>query len=635
MCGIVGIYRPGGEPIAHKVIKKMSDAVAHRGPDGEGHFVDVDIALGHRRLAILDLTAAGSQPMSTTDGQFVIVFNGEIYNHQDLRHQLREHGHRFVSRTDTEVLLHGYREWGPAIIPKLNGMFAFALWDAKQRELIIARDRYGIKPLYFWRNEGEFVFASEIKAILQHPRYRTELNYDALNEYFSFQNLFRFHTLFKGIEMLEPARILRIKRTGEVESLTYWDFDFAKPDPTMTEQDAYEGTLRLFQEAVSRQLMADVRVGSYLSGGMDSGSITAVASQDIPRLATFTCGFDMSTVSGREANFDERRDAELMASAFRTEHYEQVISASDLSWSMPRLVWHLEDLRLGMSYPNFYIARLASKFVKVCLSGGGGDELYGGYPWRYYRILRSVNQEEFFREYYGFWQRLVPDDDKRELFTPAAFHRLGESRDTYDIFRRVFTFNPNLKYDTPEDHIANCLYFEAKTFLLGLFILGDKLSMAHGLEERFPFLDNDLVQFAQRIPIRYKLSNLEKMKRMDENEAKKLRRFQLQFDDGKNVLRQAMRRFIPDHIVNRQKQGFSAPDESWYRGENLHYVKEILLNQRASSREIIDVKYIEKIIDEHVNRNINHRLLIWSFLSFEWWCKIFLDGYDVDSAGHI
>ena len=635
MCGIAGIYRPGQEPISHKLIKRMTDAIAHRGPDGEGYFIDIDIALGHRRLAVLDLTAAGNQPMSTLDRQLVVSYNGEIYNFRELRRELEGYGYRFNSRTDTEVLLHGYREWGMDLVPKLNGMFTFALWDSKERELILVRDRYGIKPLYLWRNNKEYVFASEIKAILQHPQYKLEINYDALNEYFTFQNIFRFHTLFHGIEMIPPARIMRIKRTGEVEISTYWDYNFTDRDFSMTEEEAYEETLKLFRQAVERQLVADVRIGSYLSGGMDSGSVTAVASSKIPGLVTFTCGFDMSKVSGREANFDERRDAELMSSYFKTEHYEQVINAGDLSRSMSNLIWHLEDIRLGMSYPNYYIARLASKFVKVCLNGTGGDELYGGYPWRYYRILHSVSQEEFFKEYYGFWQRLISDDDKKEMFTGAAFRAFGNVRDVYDIFRRVFTFNPKLKYDKPEDHIANCLYFEAKTFLLGLFVVGDKLSMAHSLEERFPFMDNDLVNFAQRIPIKYKLANLEKMKKLDENEINKLRKFQLQFDDGKNTLRKAMSRLIPEAIITRQKQGFSPPDESWYKGENLQYVRGLLLNKKAAYSDFINPKYVEKVIDEHLNHNINHRLLIWSLINFEWWCRIFLDNYKVDTAAQI
>ncbi|HOX22057.1 MAG TPA: asparagine synthase (glutamine-hydrolyzing) [Elusimicrobiales bacterium] len=630
MCGIAGIYRPGLDPVSHGLIRAMTDAIAHRGPDGEGHYVDADLALGHRRLAILDLTDAGRQPMSTSDGRYVVVFNGEIYNHAELRLQLQEKGHQFHSRTDTEVLLHGYREWGEAIIPKLNGMFAFALWDKKERSLLLARDRYGVKPLYFWKNGAELVFASEIKAILKHPGYKMAVNHDALNEYFTFQNLFRFHTLFAGIELVRPAQLMRIDRKGSVSSRVYWDYNFTDRNLSMSSEEACEQTLSLFKQAVSRQMMADVRVGSYLSGGMDSGSITAVAHNQTQRLATFTCGFDMSAVSGREANFDERRDAELMSSYFKTEHYEQVINAGDIAWSMPRVVWHIEDLRLGMSYPNYYISRLASKFVKVCLTGAGGDELYGGYPWRYYRVLHSMDQEAFFKEYYGFWQRLVPDEDKNQLFTADTLRATSDVRDPYDIFRRVFTFNDSLKYDNPEDHIANCLYFEAKTFLHALFLLGDKLSMASSLEERVPFMDNDLVEFAQRIPIQHKLANLEKMKKLDENEAGKLRRFQLQFDDGKNALRRAMSRLIPEQIINRQKQGFSAPDESWYRGENLQYVKDLLMGKRAASREFLNPAYVERIITEHSEKGINHRLLIWSMLSFEWWCKIFLEGVPVD-----
>lgn len=626
MCGIVGIYRPGQAPVEERLIRKMADALIHRGPDAEGVFVNNDIALGHRRLAVLDLTSAGNQPMSTQDGRIVVSYNGQIYNFQELRRQLQEAGFRFATRTDTEVLLHGYAAWGLDLIPRLNGMFAFALWDARERELILARDRFGIKPLYFWKNDLEFVFASEIKAILEHPRYRTEVNLDALNEYFTFQNIFRFHTLFKGIEMIPPARVMRIKRSGEVQAYTFWDYNFSSVDQAMTEQEACGETLRLLQQAVKRQLVADVPVGSYLSGGMDSGSITALAASLAGRVATFTCGFDLSAVSGREANFDERRDAELMSGFFKTEHYEQVINAGDLSNCMPEVIWHLEDLRLGMSYPNYYIARLASKFVKACLTGAGGDELYGGYPWRYYRILHTAGQEEFFREYYAFWQRLVSEENKQAMFTGAVFNALRDYREPYDVFRRVFTFNQSLKFATPEDHIADCLYFEAKTFLLGLFTVSDKLAMANSLEERIPFMDNDLVDFAQKIPIRYKLANLEKMKKLDENESNKLRRFQTQFDDGKNVLRKAMRRLIPESILKRQKQGFSSPDESWYRGENLEYVKSMLLHKRTVSADFINPDFVKKIIDEHVQGLANHRLLIWSFLSFEWWCRIFLQG---------
>jgi asparagine synthase (glutamine-hydrolysing) len=282
-----------------------------------------------------------------------------------------------------------------------------------------------------------------------------------------------------------------------------------------------------------------------------------------------------------------------------------------------------------MSYPNFYVSRLASKFVKVCLSGAGGDELYAGYPWRYYRVFDALGRDRFLRQYYEFWQRLVPDQEKPALFTEDVWRQVKD-RDTFRTFSRVFTFNEKLNYDSPEEHVANSLYFEIKTFLAGLFIVGDKLSMANGLEERVPFLDNDLVDFAQRIPIRHKLANLDRINRLDENETRKIKRYQ-EFDEGKNVLRGAMTPLLPEDILSRRKQGFSAPDESWYRGEALAYVKNVLLNKRALYRDFLDQKYVSRVVKAHMSGEKNYRLLLWSFLCFEWWCKIFLEektGYE-------
>ena len=335
----------------------------------------------------------------------------------------------------------------------------------------------------------------------------------------------------------------------------------------------------------------------------------------------------MSEVHGAEANYDERIDAELTANYIKSEHYEQVLNAGDLRWSLPRVVWHLEDLKVGMSYPNYYISRLASKFVKVCLQGTGGDELYGGYPWRYYRVFQSLDQKDFFSQYYGFWQRLVQDDQKASLFQPHVYNKININ-EPRQIFERVFTFNDNLKYNTPEEHIQNSLYFEIKTFLPGLLLVGDKLAMANGLEERFPFLDNEMVDFAQKIPVKHKLGNLEAMKRMDENEERKKNKYRA-YDDGKNVLRRAMGGVLPERILNRQKQGFSAPDESWYRGENAAYVKELLLGNNIACHQFIQPEYIKKIIHEHCELRINHRLLIWSLMNFEWWCRIFLNNEDI------
>lgn len=624
MCGIAGVFNLNGELFSQSHLKKMADLIAHRGPDAEGYFIDRGVALAHRRLSILDTSPKGTQPMSSKNKEWVILFNGCIYNYLELKQELKSKGHEFISTTDTEVICEGLASQGTSFFKRLNGMFAIAAWNTKEETLFLSRDRYGVKPLYYWHNGKTLVFASEIKSIIAHPDFKVSIDTGALNEYFTFQNLFSFRTLFKDVTMLPPANTVKInKDTTFVKHDSWWDYDFSKTDEKMTFEDAREETSRLFKQAVTRQMIADVPVGSYLSGGMDSGSITAIASKQVDRLSTFTCGFDMSEVTGVEANYDERRDAELMANHFKTEHYEQVMNAGDLSWSLPKLVYHLEDLRVGMSYPNYYISRLASKFVKVCLQGTGGDELFGGYPWRYYRVFKSLDQNDFFNNYYDFWQRLVPDGDRSKLFVPNVSSSIRHE-EPREIFERVFTFNKSLNYDTPEQHINNSLYFEIKTFLPGLLLVGDKLSMANGLEERFPFLDNDLVDFAQTIPVRHKLGQLENRKRIDENSEKKKRAYQ-EFDDGKNVLRKAMEGFIPERIINRKKQGFSAPDESWYRGENANYVKELLLNKKTVSSEFISQDYMKSIVHDHIDNHVNHRLLIWSFMNFEWWCRIFLN----------
>jgi asparagine synthase (glutamine-hydrolysing) len=632
MCGIAGIFNFNKQPIAYQTIKVMTDAIAHRGPDGEGIFIEEYAGLGHRRLAILDVSSKGAQPMASHNGDWIVVFNGCIYNFKTLKVELQSKGHHFVSTSDTEVITEGLAEYGPSFFERMDGMFAIGAWHKPSKTLWLSRDRFGVKPLYYWQNGETLLFSSEIKAFMQHPAFKVEVNVDALNEYFSFQNVFSYQTLFKGVTMLPPANTIKINlETGSnFKHHSWWDLDFTKPDQSMTAEEAKLETERLLSNAVAKQMVADVPVGSYLSGGMDSGSLSVLASKHVKRLYTFTAGFEMSEVHGNEVGFDERLDAELTANFIKSEHYEQVLNAGDIRWSLPRVVWHLEDLRVGMSYPNYYISRLASKFVKVCLQGTGGDELYGGYPWRYYRVFQSLDQKEFFNNYYGFWQRLVKDEDKINLFQPEVYRKM-KIEEPRNVFERVFTFNKNLKYNTPEEHIQNSLYFEMKTFLPGLLLVGDKLSMANGLEERFPFLDNELVDFAQKIPVKYKLANLENMKRIDENITGNKKGIFQQSNAGKNVLRDAMSNILPDRIINRKKQGFSAPDESWYRGENAQYVKDLLLGENIVSAQFINPSYVRKIIDEHCNQHINHRLLLWSFMCFEWWCKLFLNNEKIEN----
>lgn len=621
MCGIVGYLNRNGAPADARVIVAMRDALAHRGPDGQGLHLDGPLGLGHRRLSIIDLRAVANQPMRSPDGRWTIIFNGEIYNFRELRAELEQEGWNFRTLSDTEVLIAGCAIWGVRKLAlRIDGMAAFALWDSEEERLYLVRDRFGVKPLYLWRTPERLAFASEVKAFMAHPDFRVRVNESALREYFTFQNLFRPHTLFEGVEHLPAATILTIDRAGEKRE-TYWDYDFSHSEPT--DADAAVETLKtLMKQAVERQLIADVPIGAYLSGGMDSGTLVALAGAHVPRMQTFTAGFEMSRVHGAEASFDERRDAELMAYCYGTEHYEQVINAGDIRWSLPRVVWHLEDLRLGMSYPNYYIARLASKFVKVCLSGAGGDELFGGYPWRYYRVFRSLDQDDYLSNYYGFWQRLTTADDRRRLFGASA----DDEAEMFDVFRSVYADAPRLSFETPEDHISAALYFECRTFLSSLLLVGDKLAMANGLEERFPFLDNALVDFAMRLPARHKLADLEHMLTVDEDAVRKKLLAQDTFAGGKSCLRQAMAHVLPPEIMERRKQGFSSPEASWYRGENADYVRDMLLKPDLASSAYLSPEFIRSTVEEHLSGRRNNRLLIWSFLSFEQWCHVFLNG---------
>ncbi|CAN5713071.1 asparagine synthase (glutamine-hydrolyzing) [soil metagenome] len=627
MCGIAGVCNLNGEAVSTGLLKRMTDVIAHRGPDGEGHYTDGPVGLGHRRLAIIDLSPAGHQPMANVAGDCVITYNGEIYNFQKLRVELEALGYQFHSRTDTEVIVHAYEEWGEKCIDYFNGMFAFAIYDRKRQGLFLARDRYGIKPLYWYSKNGIFIFASEIKAILEHPQVSRRLCYPALNEYFTFQNIFTDLTLFEGIRLLPPGCTLNLefKGTSAPEIKRYWDYSFASEPLSSSAEENTQELYQLFVQAVTRQLVSDVPVGSYLSGGMDSGSITSVAARHLSRLTSFTGGFDLSSASGLELGFDERKAAEIMANLFKTEHYEVVMHAGDMEWVLPRLIWHLEDLRVGQCYPNYYVARLASKFVKVVLSGAGGDELFAGYPWRYYRGVDSAGGEEYFRRYYQFWQRLVQDEDKPRLFNAEVTRQIGQ-HSTFEVFRDSFAgWKGTLRNN--DDFINASLYFELKTFLPGLLLVEDKVSMAHSLETRVPFLDNDLVDFAGRIPIRHKLAELGPAARLDENvPGDKRLIYELQTSGGKTVLRQAMSRLIPHEITNRTKQGFSAPDASWFRGESIDYINRLLRNRKALIYEFLSPEYVTEVLDEHCSGRVNRRLLIWSMLSFEWWCQCFLQG---------
>ena len=616
MCGIVGQLNFDHSPISPVVLQKMTDVITHRGPDGEGHWIEGNIGFGHRRLSIIDLTPAGHQPMISSDHRFVLTYNGEIYNFRELRIELETKGYWFRSKTDSEVVLYSLAEWGSDALLKFNGMFALAFWDRKEKSLLLARDRYGIKPLYYFLDGKSLIFGSEQKSILEEPSFEKKINKRALLEYFTFQNIFTDQTLLEGVNLLPAGHFATLEfgeGQKELKQTRFWDYHFREPERPAEKEEYLEELDRLFNQAVNRQLVSDVELGSYLSGGMDSGSITALAADKFPYLKTFTCGFDLSSASGIELAFDERAKSEAMSAKFKTEHYEMVLKAGDMERCLPKLEWHLEEPRVGQSYPNFYAAQLASKFVKVVLSGAGGDELFGGYPWRYYRGATAKNFEQYVDEYYLYWQRLIPNSVISKVFAPIW----GDVKDvwTRDIFEDVFSNHSN-SLEKPEDFINHSLYFEAKTFLHGLFVVEDKLSMAHSLETRVPFMDNDLVDFAMQCPVELKLNNLGEVIRLNENEVgRKGNQYFQKTNDGKQILRDMMSKYIPTDIIEAKKQGFSSPDASWFKGESIEFVRSKLLDEKAPIFDYLDIGETKSLVNEHLTGQQNRRLLIWSLIS--------------------
>lgn len=620
MCGFTGYLNLNGEPASSRIIEKMTDAILHRGPDDFGYYIQENLALGHRRLSIIDLTRAGHQPMISKDQRFVLVYNGEIYNFREIRAELESNGFEFRSNTDSEVVLLAYLHWKEKCVEKFNGMFAFVVYDKKEKSIFMARDRYGIKPLYYTFQNNVFMFSSEQKAFLSHPAFDRGLDNKALLEYFTFQNLFTSRNFFKAVHTFPSGHYAWYKggeRNTDLKLSEYWDYNFSESSDLMNQEDVKEQLNFLFTQAVNRQLVSDVELGSYLSGGMDSGSITAVASKQLPLIKTFTCGFDLRSASGIEVSFDERERAEYLSYLYQTEHYEMVLKSGDMERSLPSLAWHLETPRVGQSYPNFYASKLASKFVKVVLCGTAGDELFAGYPWRYYRAVKNDNFNDYIQKYYSFWQRLVPSDQMQSLFDPIWSD--VKDVDTKEIFSSVFDAHSESLH-SPEEYINHSLYFEAKTFLSGLLTVEDKLSMAHSLETRVPFLDNDLVDFAMKLPVKYKLDNLTNVMKVDENiPGNKKDQYFNKTKDGKRILRSALEDYLPSDFTQAVKQGFSAPDASWFKGESIEYVKRVIYNKNSMMYNFFNPKVVQSLVEEHLEGKSNRRLLVWSFLNFEEW----------------
>lgn len=613
----------------------MRDVLTHRGPDDAGIFVDARVGrvgLGHRRLSIVDV-ASGHQPMTNEDGTLHIIYNGEIYNHADFRASLEQRGHVYNTHCDTETILHLYEEHGPRCVEHLRGMFAFAIWDQKKRQVFIARDRLGVKPLYYAQsNDGSLYFGSEIKALLETGAIRAEMNYSALPDYLANHAPSGEETLFSGIKRLLPGHTL-LWSDGTVQVERYWDISFERDEISRrSDADYIAEWTELFRESVRLRLMADVPLGMFLSGGIDSSAIAAVMSGMVADpIKTFSVAF-----AEREAN--ELEYARLVAQTFKTNHHEVVVSPEEFFAALPKLVWHEDEpIAHPSSVALYFVSQLASQHVKVVLTGEGSDELLAGYG-RYRKTILNMKAGERYQQLAPvairaairkqverlpqssrFRQKLVrtfltlsPDLEsiyfdnfavfpramQQDLLSPETQERLGVSAgDPYVAMRNAFAETD------ARSLLDRLLYADIKTYLHELLMKQDQMSMAASIESRVPFLDHKLVEFSAALPERMKLRGA----------------------TTKYILRESMRGLLPEAILSRPKMGFPVPVGSWFRGAFRNVVDEYVLSERAMSRGIFAPSFVRSLVKRHQEGGEDHSERLWALVNFEIWQRQFFD----------
>jgi len=634
MCGICGIAIPERlqRPVDQARLTRMRDAIVHRGPDGAGMFIDGPIGLGHRRLSIVDV-AHGAQPMTTDDGRSTIVYNGEVFNHPSLMASLQAEGACYHATCDTETVLHLYARHGRDFVQHCRGMFAIAIWDRADRTLTIARDRFGVKPVYYVHDaDGTLHFASEIKALLAAGAVTATLDLASFPDFLANHAPSGNDTLFTGVKRLPPGHTLRWQ-DGRITIEQYWDLSF-KPDPVLaraTDADLVAEYSERFEEAVRLRLMADVPLGMFLSGGIDSAAITAVMSGMVDGpIKTFSVAF-----AEREAN--ELRYARLVSDRFRTQHHEIVVSPEQFWDALPQLIWHEDE---PIAHPSSvalnFVARLAGEHVKVVLTGEGSDETLAGY--NRYRVTMANMQLG------GIWEKVMPGAlrsavsgaigeagvagwrgklartflarpanldamyfDNFAVFAPGRLSSLLSP----DVQRNVAGIDAYAAYhhaieqsDAPT-LLGKLLYADTKTYLHELLMKQDQMSMAASIESRVPFLDHPLAEFAARMPERMKLRGM----------------------TTKYVLRQAMKDRLPGEILSRKKMGFPVPVGTWFRGSWRHLLDEFVVSERALARGLFAPNVVRRLVDGHVAGE-NHSERLWALLTLEIWQRIFLDGED-------
>jgi asparagine synthase (glutamine-hydrolysing) len=617
----------------------MRDVITHRGPDEEGIFIDRNVGLGHRRLSIVDV-ASGHQPMTNEDGSLHISYNGEIYNHADYRESLEAKGHVYQTHCDTETILHLYEEHGSSCVDYLRGMFAFAIWDQRKQELFIARDRLGVKPLYYvHRDDGSIFFGSEIKALLEAGAVRPEINYAVLSDYLANHAPSGEETLFHGVKRLLPGHVLTW-RDGAVKIHRYWDVDFSKDGADTRDDKTYISQWsELFRESVRLRLMADVPLGMFLSGGIDSSAIAAMMSTMVSEpIKTFSVAF-----AEREAN--ELEYARLIAEAYKTNHHEIVVSPEQFFEVLPRLVWHEDEpLAHPSSVALYFVSHLASQHVKVVLTGEGSDELLAGYG-RYRRTLWNLSlgrrynkltpsfarhalraqientlpagrlRQKLMRTFLVLSPELesiyfdnfavFPSPMQQHMFTRETRERM-HGIDPYVELRRVLARAKDMSL------LDGLLYADIKTYLHELLMKQDQMSMATSVESRVPFLDHKLVEFTARMPDTMKLRGA----------------------TTKYVLRESMKGILPEKILTRSKMGFPVPIGSWFRGPFKSIIDEYVLSERALSRGIFAPDFVRQVVSRH-QAGEDHSERLWSLLNFEIWLRQFFDGEKSSSPKHL
>jgi asparagine synthase (glutamine-hydrolysing) len=618
MCGFAGLARVDGLPADRELLQRMTDAIAHRGPDGDGFYVDGPVGLGHRRLAIIDLVT-GDQPMESDDGMLCTVFNGEIYNYRELRAELAAEGAAFRTTSDTEVILRAYERFGRECLQHLRGMFAFALWDKRRRELFIARDRVGIKPLVYAWDGRRLHFGSELKALLQDPTLARELDWDALRDYLVYQYVPSPQTIFRGVRKLEPASylVLSLER-GTLETRRYWDLRF-RPDRTVSEADWEAGLRDVLAESVRQHMVADVPIGAFLSGGLDSSTVVAfMARAAAGRVRTFSIGFD-------EESFDELAFARQVATRFGTEHSEYVVKPDALE-VLPLLAAQFDEPFADSSaIPTYYVSKITREQVTVALSGDGGDENFAGY--RRYARAQALHERfdhgagRLVRPLLALGARLLPQGMRGRGYLEllgedelARYFRMVTAHDTADL-RRVLTRDA-CRHMTPEaspehfrrlaaeakapDYVSALQALDIRTYLPeDILTKVDRTSMMVSLEARVPLLDHVLMEFMATMPVGLKMRE----------------------GAGKAILRRVMAADLPEDVLSRRKMGFGVPLGAWFRRELAGYARDVLLDRRTRERGVFDPRALAALLDEHQAGPRDRSAQIWSLLAFEEWAR--------------